>query len=37
MLSIAQVWSYLIHVPFVGGALVLFALWRLIEGRIGRR
>ena len=36
MLSIARVWSFLIHVPFLGGALVLFALWRLIDSRVIR-
>jgi hypothetical protein len=36
MLSIAHVWSWLIHVPFLGGALILLALWKLLEGRFGR-
>ena len=36
MLSIAHVWSFLIHVPFLGGILVLFALWRLIDSRVVR-
>ena len=36
MLSIAQVWSWLIHVPFLGGALVLLGLWRLIDSRVIR-
>ena len=36
MLSIARVWSFLIHVPFLGGALVLFALWKLIENYLPR-
>jgi hypothetical protein len=36
MLSIAHVWSWLIHVPFLGGALVLLALWRLIDSRVIR-
>jgi hypothetical protein len=41
MLSIAHVWSWLIHVPFLGGALVLLILWQLVAGRLpkpkGRR
>ena len=41
MLSIARVWSFLIHVPFLGGALILFLLWKLVESRLpkakGRR
>jgi hypothetical protein len=38
MLSIAHVWSWLIHVPFLGGALVLLILWRLATGGfLGRR
>jgi hypothetical protein len=41
MLSIAHVWSFLIHVPFLGGALILLVLWKLIENRLpkakGRR
>jgi hypothetical protein len=38
MLSIAHVWSWLIHVPFLGGALVLLILWRLVtRGFPGRR
>jgi hypothetical protein len=34
MLSIAQVWSWLTHVPFLGGALVLLALWQLVVVRL---
>jgi hypothetical protein len=34
MLSIAQVWSWLTHVPFLGGAIVLLVLWQLLAGRI---
>lgn len=34
MLSIAQVWSWLIHVPFLGGAIVLLCIWQLIAGRL---
>ena len=41
MLSISHVWSWLIHVPFLGGALILLALWQLIAQRLpasrGRR
>lgn len=37
MLSIARVWSWLIHVPFLGGALVLLIVWQLAAGRLGRR
>ena len=36
MLSIAHIWSFLIHVPFLGGALILFLLWKLIETRLPR-
>lgn len=36
MLSIAHVWSFLIHVPFLGGALILLVLWKLIENRLPR-
>jgi hypothetical protein len=36
MLSIARVWSFLIHVPFLGGALVLLVLWKLIEPYLSR-
>ena len=36
MLSIAHVWSWLIHVPFLGGALVLLVLWKLVDDRFGR-
>jgi len=36
MLSIAHIWSWLIHLPFLGGILVLFALWRLIDSRVIR-
>jgi len=34
MLSIAQVWSWLTHVPFLGGALVLLLIWQLVAGRL---
>ena len=34
MLSIARVWSFLIHVPFLGGALILLFVWKLIESRL---
>jgi len=34
MLSIAQVWSWLTHVPFLGGALILLVLWQLVVVRI---
>jgi hypothetical protein len=39
MLSIARVWSWLIHTPFSGAALVLFLLWYFfVRGRgKGRR
>jgi hypothetical protein len=30
MLSIAHVWSWLTHVPFLGGAIVLLVLWQLV-------
>jgi hypothetical protein len=36
MLSIARVWSFLIHVPFLGGALILAVLWKLVGDRLGR-
>ena len=36
MLSIAHVWSYLIHVPFLGGAVVLLLLWKLVENYLPR-
>jgi hypothetical protein len=36
MLSIARVWSFLIHVPFLGGALILLLVWKLIENRLPR-
>jgi hypothetical protein len=35
MLSIAHVWSFLIHVPFLGGALVVLILWKLVGDRLG--
>ena len=34
MLSIAHVWSWLTHVPFLGGALVLLLIWQLAAGRL---
>ena len=41
MLSIAHIWSFLIHAPFLGGVLILFLLWKLVETRLpkpkGRR
>ena len=37
MLSIAQVWSWLTHVPFLGGAIVLLALWQLVAVRLFNR
>ena len=41
MLSISNIWSWLIHVPFLGGAVVVLVLWQLISNRLpkakGRR
>jgi hypothetical protein len=37
MLSIAHVWSWMIHVPFLGGAIVVLALWQLIAVRLLNR
>jgi hypothetical protein len=37
MLSIAQVWSWLTHVPFLGGALVLLVLWQFVVSRLFSR
>jgi hypothetical protein len=34
MLSIARCWSFLIHVPFLGGALIVLLVWKLIESRL---
>ena len=34
MLSIAHVWSWLTHVPFLGGALILLVLWQLVVVRM---
>jgi hypothetical protein len=36
MLSIARVWSFLIHVPLLGGALILLLVWKLVEGWLPR-
>jgi hypothetical protein len=33
MLSIAHVWSWLLHVPLLGGALVLLIVWSLARRR----
>jgi hypothetical protein len=37
MLSIAHVWSWLTHVPFLGGAIVLLILWQLVAVRLFNR
>jgi len=34
MLSIVQVWSWLTHAPFLGGALILLVLWQLVVVRL---
>jgi hypothetical protein len=34
MLSIAQVWSWVTHVPFLGGAIVLLVLWQFVVSRL---
>jgi hypothetical protein len=39
MLSIARIWSWLIHVPYLGAALIVLVLWFFfVRGRgKGRR